>query len=89
MPVPRHAWWRGTGLTWRGPAWGTDDVAGPAAPPTLAQQCRALLRGAAGPNIPHEQPHHLAATPAAGRGYLDGRIETRRVRILLSFFTTE
>ena len=89
MPVPRHAWWRSTGLTWRGPAWGTDDVAGLAAPPTLARQCRALLRGAAGPNIPHEQPHHLAAVPAAGPGYLDGRIETRRARILLSFFTAE
>ena len=89
MPVSRHAWWRGTGLTWRGPAWGADDVAGLAAPPTLARQCRALLRGAAGPNIPHEQPHHLAAAPAVGPGYLDGRIETRRARILLSFFTAE
>ena len=49
MPMPRHAWWRGTGLTWRGPAWGADDVAGLAAPPTLARQCRALLRGVAGP----------------------------------------
>jgi len=65
---------------------GAADVAGLAAPPTLARQCRALLRGAAGPNIPHEQPHHLAAAPAAGPGYLDGRIETRRARILLSFF---
>ena len=65
---------------------GAADVAGLAAPPTLTRQCRALLRGAARPNIPHEQPHHLAAAPAAGSGYLDGRIEMRRVRILLSFF---
>ena len=50
MPVPRHAWWRGIGLTWRGPAWGVDEVAGLAAPPTLARQCRALIRGAAEPN---------------------------------------
>ena len=86
MPVSRHAWWRGRGLMWRGPAWGTDDVAGPAAPPTLARQCRALLRGAARPNI-HKQPHHLAVAPATGPGYLDGRIKTRRARILLSFFS--
>ena len=66
---------------------GAADVAGPAAPPTMARQCCALLRGAAGPTIPHEQPHHLAAAPAAGPGYLDGRIETRRARILLSFFS--
>ena len=59
------------------------------APPTLARQCRTLLRGAAGPNIPHEQLRHLAAAPAAGPGYLDGRIETRRASILLSFFTVE
>ena len=51
MPVLRHVWWRGRGLTWRGPAWGTADVAAPAAPPTLARQCRALIRGAAGPYI--------------------------------------
>ena len=65
---------------------GVADVAGLAASPTLARQCRALLRGAAGPNIPHEQPHHLAAASAVGPGYLDGRIETRRTHILLSFF---
>ena len=73
-------------------AWGgrgAADVAGLAAPPTLARQCRAMLRDAAGVNIPHEQPHHLAAAPAAGPGYLDGRIETRRARILLIFFTDE
>ena len=63
-------------------------MAGLAAPPTLARQCRALLRGAAGPTIPREQPHHLAAAPAAGPGYLDGRIETRRARILLFFSRT-
>ena len=51
---------------------GTDDVARPAAPPTLARQCRALIRGAAGPNIPSEQVHHLAAAPVARPGYLAG-----------------
>ena len=84
--MPRHAWWRDTGVTWRGLARGAIDVVGLAAPPTLARQCRALLCGAAGPNIPHEQPHHLAAVPTIGPGYLDGRIEIRRIRILLSFF---
>ena len=71
-------------MAWAGR--GAADVAGLAAPPTMARQCRALLRGAAGPNIPHEQLRHLAAAPAAGPGYLDGRIETRRAHILLSFF---
>jgi len=50
MPVPRHAWWRGRGLTWRRPESLTIDGAGPAAPPILARHCRTLIRGAAEPN---------------------------------------
>jgi len=49
----------------------TVDVAGPAAPPTMARQCRVLIRGAAEPNkyrsqsrLP-EQQARLAAAPVA------------------------
>ena len=83
MPVPRHAWWRGSELTWRRPDSGTVDVAGPAAPPTLVRQCRALIRGAAGPNkyrgqsrLPEQQARPPRPPPA--RWYLDGLIGTRR-----------
>ena len=49
MPVPRHAWWRGErdDVATTGPL--TGDVAGSAAPPILARQCRAIPHGAAGP----------------------------------------
>ena len=47
--MPRHAWWRDRGLTWRRPESLTADGAGPAAPPILAQQCRATAHGAAVP----------------------------------------
>ena len=76
MPMPRHAWWRGTGLTWRRPVSVTVDVAALAAPPTLVRQCRALIRGAAEPAEPNkyraqsrlpEQQARLAAAPAAHR----------------------
>jgi len=59
MPVPCHAWWRGRGLTWRRSKRLTVGVAGPAAPPILARQCRATAHGAAVPGrftvstVPH------------------------------------
>ena len=74
MPVPRHAWWRGSGLTWRRSVSVTVDVAALAAPPFMARQCRALIRGAAEPAEPNkdraqsrllEQQARLAAAPAA------------------------
>jgi len=67
MPVPRHAWWRGTGLTWRRPGAMTADGAGPAAPPILAWQCRARGHGASGPNktLRPVMPARAASLPAA------------------------
>jgi len=71
MPVARHAWWRDRGLTWRRLVSVTVDMAALAAPPTLARQCRALIRGATKPNkyraqsrLP-EQQARLASAPAA------------------------
>ena len=81
-------------------AWGgrgAVDVAGPAAPRIMARQWRATDPSATVPRrvawrgwTKHTaRAPTPAATPAAGPGYLDGRIETRRASILLSFFTAE
>jgi len=61
MPVPRHAWWRGSELTWRRPKSLTADVAGSAAPPFLARQCRTIHHGAAGIDL--NAQHYLNAQP--------------------------
>jgi len=66
--MPRHAWWRDRGLTWRRPDSLTVDMAEPTTPPTLARQCRALIRGAAEPNKTlRPVPPARAASPPGRR----------------------